>query len=64
VIFQRLIGPIHRDRVLDNFTKEPEREAKFTMSKIQYFDTKRLEHLDKFVAGEVDSFDFPPPETP
>lgn len=45
--------------VLDNYTKEPEREAKYTMTKIQYFDKKRKEHVDRFVSGEIDDPSFP-----
>jgi len=48
--------------ILDNYTKEPEREAKYTMEKIQYFDVKQKEHMDKFVAGEINSPFFPPKE--
>ena len=48
---------------LDNYTKEPEREAKYTMEKIKYFDKKRKEHLDRFVSGEINDPNFPPSET-
>ena len=49
--------------VLDNYTKEPEREAKNIMEKISYFYKKEKEHLDKFVAGEVNNHSFPPEST-
>ncbi|MGE5541347.1 MAG: hypothetical protein ACM3TU_03670 [Bacillota bacterium] len=46
--------------ILDNYTKEPLREGKHTMEKIQYFDRKKEEYLDRFVAGEINDYKFPP----
>jgi hypothetical protein len=45
--------------VLDNYTAEPEHEARSIMRKLEYFDKKEAEHLKKFVNGEVDDPRFP-----
>ncbi|MDO8481551.1 MAG: hypothetical protein Q7S75_00535 [bacterium] len=44
---------------LDNYTKQPVYEAKHTMTKIQHFNKLEKEHLDKFVAGEIDNPMYP-----
>lgn len=41
--------------ILDNYTKEPEREGKYAMKQIQFFNKKREEHMQKYVSGEVES---------
>lgn len=40
---------------LDSYTRTPEVEAKYTMKKIQFYDKKEKEHMEKYVAGETDN---------
>ena len=47
---------------LINYTEEPEREAKHTMSEIQYFEREYNKHRERFLAGEIDDIKFPPKE--
>ena len=49
--------------VLDNYTKEPEREARYTIEKIRFYDQKEKEHVDRYFAGDVDNPFFPPQDS-
>lgn len=45
--------------ILDNFVKEPEHEARYTVHKLQYYDQKEDEHFKKYAGGETDRPHFP-----